>query len=171
MEPPDRAWLCVTGGPGAGLLPQPAVVAAPNCGVCGREGRLQRREAHEVSGAESSSRSLLSFSHLLARTCHQSHVCERAGGARGEDAERRSEVGQLKPFQAGREHRFSAVCGGPRGPGQSQQVSSGNPQNSIQVSRCLLSARFCRFCSEKSPGAIQILLPDETSSAVSPATS
>lgn len=28
---------------------------------------------------------------------------------------------------------------------------------------------FCRFCSEKSPRAIRILLPDETSAAVSPA--
>ncbi len=27
---------------------------------------------------------------------------------------------------------------------------------------------FCRFCSEKSPEAIRILLPDETSPAVSP---
>lgn len=33
---------------------------------------------------------------------------------------------------------------------------------------CFLSA-CCRFCSEKSPRAVRILLPDETSSAVSPA--
>lgn len=31
------------------------------------------------------------------------------------------------------------------------------------------SPRLYRFCSEKSPGAIRILLPEETSSAVSPA--
>lgn len=39
----------VTGGPGAGLLSQPASVAAPHRGVCGRASRIQRRQAHEVS--------------------------------------------------------------------------------------------------------------------------
>lgn len=32
----------------------------------------------------------------------------------------------------------------------------------------VISLWFCRFCSEKSPEAIRILLPDETSPAVSP---
>lgn len=37
------------GRPRASLLPQPAAVAAPHGGVCRREGRLQRRQAYEVS--------------------------------------------------------------------------------------------------------------------------
>lgn len=48
----NQSLKCVTGGPRASLLSQPASVAASHCGVCSREGRIQRRQAYEVSIAE-----------------------------------------------------------------------------------------------------------------------
>lgn len=97
----------MTGGSRASLLPQPASVAASHCGVRGREGRIQRRQAHEVSVTQLDGRAwevhrstFLNERFPSLFLFLQGHISERVGGARREDAARWAQVAKLKSLEA-----------------------------------------------------------------------